>query len=118
MKHLLKKAINNFLSDCQGCKLTELVCDLSSLFYNKEYDKILDSNDVLELLELLSFISSSQNFGELLIKAIDEMIDHKEVSVVVYTLPSMSYREKLFLLPKNSNILKVIASNVTITLNN
>ena len=114
MKELLKQVINNYLLQMQGCKITELVCQVAALFYNKKYNQFIDIKDNSQLLELLSFISSTQKFDELLNNTIDEMIEHNEITVVKYVLPNMKYREKTYLFPKNTDITEVITSQHTI----
>jgi hypothetical protein len=68
----IKNEIVKFVIDVQGCKVSEMIPRLSK-----------------------EAITSCDNLPSLL----DDMISSGELAAVAYSVPSIPYREKLFLLP-------------------
>lgn len=73
-----KKIIIDTISDCNGCKLAELI-----------------PKDAIQPI-----ISSRLD----LIQLVDELIHDSKLRAVIYFLPHMPYREKVFLLPGESKV--------------
>ena len=76
MSNQFKELINQFVEDKQGCKLMDLCTSH----------------------ELLSV------FGTELPSVIAEMVQDGDLVEVEYLLPSMDYRVKSFILPKNTKV--------------
>lgn len=74
-KQEAKQAIVDCITDVQGCKATELIC-------NERLASVVTQFNMVELLQ--------------------ELVNEKQIIEVAYVLPSMSYREKSFYLPSGT----------------
>lgn len=82
MSQLVENMITEIVNSAQGLKATELVVKLVPCMASAGWD--------VESEEIMS--------------KIDKMVSDKTLVIVRYVLPSMPYREKMFLLPKGTEL--------------
>lgn len=101
---MIKELIVKIVNDKQGCKLTELSVTLAeTLFNNKNHESnFVKTHEKLQLLEYLDKTSDQQL--DIIISCIDELIKEKEIVAIQYNLAGMEYRDKAFLLPKDTKL--------------
>jgi hypothetical protein len=105
---MIKELIIKIINDKQGCKLTELSVTLAeTLFNNKNHENNFEkTHEKLQLLEYLDKTSDQQL--DIITSSIDELIKEKELVAIQYNLPNMEYRDKVFLLPKDTKLFDTI----------
>lgn len=101
--NILEKVIVNIVSDKQGCKLMELITDITNAILNEKRLPITISEST-EYPELLRFNSSDTNEKvNILLDTIIGLVDKNKLVVLHYKLGIGNYHEKMFILPKGSS---------------
>lgn len=101
--NILEKVIVNIVSDKQGCKLMELITDITNAILNEKRLPITISESA-EYPELLRFNSSDTNEKvNTLLDTIIGLVDKNKLVALHYKLGIGNYHEKMFILPKGSS---------------
>lgn len=101
--NILEKVIINIVSDKQGCKLMELITDITNAILNEKRLPITISESA-EYPELLRFNSSDTNEKvNTLLDTIIGLVDKNKLVALHYKLGIGNYHEKMFILPKGSS---------------
>lgn len=105
---MIKELIIKIINDKQGCKLVELSVTLAeTLFNNKNHENNFEkTHEKLQLLEYLDKTSDQQL--DIITNSIDELIKEKELVAIQYNLAGMEYKDKAFILPKDTKLFDTI----------
>jgi hypothetical protein len=108
---MIKELIVKIVNDKQGCKLAELSVTLAeTLFNNKNHESnFVKTHEKLQLLEYLDKTSDQQL--DIITSCIDELIKEKEIIAIQYNLVDMEYRDKAFLLPKDTKLFDTVITH-------
>lgn len=100
--NIIEKIITDIVNNLQGCKLMELITEISSIILNENRTTInLNHDDYMDLINLNSMSNSEK--VQFVIDTVNEMISKGKLVGLGYTLDKGNYHDKMFLLPKGSS---------------
>lgn len=111
MNDIFKRMISNYVLDSQGCTLIKLITELASIIYSHNITQLINEDNSFQLLRMLEFyegehIRSPEHLHAFITNLIQEMIDNEELVTIKYVLPNLQYREKMYIFPKGTQIIK------------
>ena len=106
--NLINKLIQIIVSSKQGCKVAELIVELSEIVYMKKIENYFKENSIqLETEDQFALIDlySSQSFDAyIMVDVLEEMKSNGDIVYIDYTLPAMDYKVKTILFPPDTKV--------------
>jgi hypothetical protein len=100
---ILERIIVDIVNRKQGCKLMELIVEITNIVINNKQADI-DMNDTEGFLDLCNFESLSTSAKvNLLLDTVIKLISNNKLIGLHYKLNIGNYHEKMFILPKGSS---------------
>ena len=103
-KSIIKEVIINLVEDLQGCKLTELITNLIIVIQEHNIESFIKTKKTNEFKLLLIDLYSTDIDTDFIINLLEELCETGEIICINYTLPSLLYKNKTFILPKYTKV--------------